>query len=115
MWLSFFGVILLSALNLALIPSYGLVGAALAVVITSFILAIIILFFVQSEFSLSLLPQTFGLSLVSTLTISAIAFLMPKSVLLMIPQTAILFALHLFFLWSQNIIQPRDFLPKKKL
>jgi stage V sporulation protein B len=114
MLLSFVGIVILSVLNFQLIPPYGLVGAASAVTATSFLLALIILYFIKQEFKISLQPKLFLLSLGSTIFITALASILNGNHLLFILWGALLFALHLFFLVSQNALHIKDFLLKKQ-
>lgn len=112
---SLFGVILMSVLNLALIPAYGLIGAASAVTITSFFLMLIILVALIREFKISLLPKEFFVSLFSSLFIALATILLPHGLLWFIPLSGILFVLHLAFLWQMKILTPRDLGPFAKI
>jgi O-antigen/teichoic acid export membrane protein len=112
MWSSFFGALLLAGLNFLLIPRYGISGAALAVTATSFVLMVIILIATKKEFSLSLHPQHFFLSLASTLAISFLATLLSGSHLLFILWSTLLFGLHLVFLFVTKVLKPQDFLSR---
>jgi O-antigen/teichoic acid export membrane protein len=114
LYTSLFGVLLLALLNWQWIPPYGLVGAAAAVTVVSFCMMIASLIAIKNIFKVSLLPKTFFLALFSTVFIAAIASIMPTSVYLFIPQSAVLFGLHLFFLFSQGVLRLEDLLPKKQ-
>jgi stage V sporulation protein B len=111
MWSSFFGALLLSGLNFLWIPHYGISGAALAVSVTSFILMVIILLATKQEFSLSLRPKHFLLSLVSTLVVSFLAFHLSGNHFLFIFWSALLFGAHLAFLFITKVLKPHEFLP----
>jgi stage V sporulation protein B len=105
------GLILMSALNLTLIPRFGLPGASLAVTLTSFVLMVVILFALVHEFRISLLPKPFLLSLFSSVVIALMTLVLPHGVLWFIPLSAILFSLHLIFLWYTKVLTPRDLGP----
>ncbi len=115
MYASLGGLILMSGLNLALIPRFGLPGASLAVTITSFFLMIAILVALVREFKISLLPKAFIVSSGSSIIIGFIAYTLPHSVYTFIPLSAALFGLHLVFLWQMKILTPKDLGPLSKL
>ena len=112
---SLFGVVMMSILNLSLIPRYGLTGAATAVTITSFLLMLIILVALVHEFHISLLPQALIISLLSSILIALATTLLPHGLLWFIPLSALLFILHLTFLWKMKILTPRDLGPLGKM
>lgn len=114
MWASLLGVLLLSAFNLLWIPHFGILGAALAVTATSSILMIISLVATKREFAVSLAPRHFSLSLISTIAISYVAYLLPGNHLLFIVWSALLFGVHLVFLFLTGVLKPQEFLQKKK-
>jgi O-antigen/teichoic acid export membrane protein len=115
MTLAFLGVILLSLLNWHLIPLYQLPGASLAVCVTSVVLAILVLLYTKLEFAISLLPRAFFLSLFSTLFFTLLAFSIPTNQYAFIPIGAMLFVLHLGFLFSTGVIKKEDFFKSKKV
>lgn len=114
MWLSLAGILLLSALNLYLIPLYQLSGASLAVTITSLFLATAALIYTKIEFHISLMPKTFFMALLSTVIFTALAMVIPANQYLFIPIGGCLFLFHLAFLYYTNTIQLADFLKSKK-
>jgi stage V sporulation protein B len=114
MWLSFAGIILLSALNLSLIPLYQLSGASLAVTLTSVFLAGAALAYTKMEFQISLMPKTFFMTLLSTAIFTALALIIPANQYLFIPIGGCLFLFHLGFLYYTNTIQLEDFLKPRK-
>lgn len=114
MWLSLAGVLLLSGLNLHLIPLYGLPGASLAVTLASLFLAASVLISTKKEFGISLLPKSFCLALISTLFFTALAILIPVNQYLFIPVGGALFLLHIGLLFLTKVIRPEDFLRVKK-
>lgn len=114
MWLSFFGVLILSGLNVYLIPLYQLPGASLSVTLTSLILSFLILLYTKFEFQISLLPRSFFLSTVSAMIFTTLALLIPVSQYWFIPVASILFLGHLGFLYVLKVIKIEDFLPRKK-
>jgi stage V sporulation protein B len=113
MYLSLFGILLLAALNLTLIPRYGLSGAAWSVTLTSLFLAASVLVCIKKEFRLSLMPSHAAIALASSVAIAFFATLLPTSQLLFIPQCAVLFGLHLSFLYATKVLVPSDFITKK--
>lgn len=114
MTLSLIGVILLSGLNLSLVPLYQLSGAAWAVTITSFFLAGAAFLYTSQEFKVSLLPRAFFLSLFSATFFTALALVIPTNQYWFIPTGAMLFAAHLGVLYLLNVIKIEDFLKSKK-
>lgn len=112
---SLLGVILMSTLNLSLIPRYGLIGAASAVTITSLVLMLIILVALVHEFKISLLPKEFIVSFVSSLFIALSTTLLPHGLIWFIPLSGVLFILHLTFLWQMKILTPKDLGPLGKI
>jgi stage V sporulation protein B len=113
LYLSLFGILLLAALNLTLIPHYGLSGAAWSVTLTSLFLAASVLICIKKEFRLSLMPYHGAIALASSVAIAFFATLLPTSQLLFIPQCAVLFSLHLSFLYATKVLVPSDFITKK--
>ena len=114
MTLSLFGVILLSTLNLYLVPVYQLTGAAWAVTLTSFFLAAGVFLYTKIEFKISLLPKALFLSLVSTTIFTGLALSIPVNQYWFIPVGALLFGGHLALLYLLKVIKLEDFRKPKK-
>lgn len=114
MTLSLAGIVLLSALNLYLIPLYQLPGAAWAVTITSLFLAFAAFLYTKIEFQVSLLPRAFFFSLASAGIFTSLAFYIPTNQYWFIPTGATLFTAHVCFLYLIKVIKREDFLKPKK-
>lgn len=114
MTLSMIGVVILSGLNLLLIPQYQLVGAALAVSLTSLVLAATVLMYTKIEFRVSLLPKSFSLALLSTIIFTSLAVIIPSNQYWFIPIGGALFLGHLGFLYALKVIEPKDFLKNSR-
>lgn len=115
MKLSLFGLLFFVPLNLALIPTYGIVGASTAMMIVSFILMIGILFATKKHFSVAIPILTIRNTLLALASIILIGRFLPAGSLSFLFSGAFLFALYFAFLWFLNELTNEDLAPLKKL
>lgn len=108
------GVILGLALNLTLIPLYGLIGAALAVTIVSFLLMVGILIKVFTHFNLSFPWRTVFLSSLGVILIMFLSRFLPNGNWFIL-SSALLGAIYLSFLYLTKALTPEDLAPFRKL
>lgn len=94
MWLSFWGLTAMVALNLILIPQYELIGASLAVTITSFALMLGILLYTDHHFHVRMSPKTILISSVAVAIIILIAHILPRGNTNFLISGAVLFLLY---------------------
>lgn len=115
LWLSFWGLLSMIVLNLFLIPRFELIGAALAVTITSFILMIGILIYTERHFNVRLPLKTVALSLVSALLVASLARFLPYGTYAFMLSGAALFLLYFGLLKTFGELKPEDIAPFMKL
>lgn len=108
------GVILGLALNLILIPLYGLIGAALAVTVTSALLMLAILIKVFTHFHLSFPWRTVFLSFLGALLVLFLSRFLPAGSWFILSST-VLGTIYLAFLYFTRALTPEDLAPFKKL
>lgn len=108
----FFGMILF---NFILIPRWELSGAALATTITSFLLMIGILLYTSRHFNVRLSVKTITLSLLATLLITLLAYILPQGSYSFLASGTLLFFLYFAFLKLLGELQPADTDPLMKL
>jgi len=104
------GLALGLALNLTLIPLYGLVGGALAVTITSSLLMIGILIKVTTHFNLDFPWRSVSLSLLGAALIFTVSLVLPAGSLFIL-SSALLGSLYLGFLYLTKVITEKDIVP----
>lgn len=115
MWLSFWGLLSMIVLNLFLIPRFELVGAALSVTITSFILMIGVLIYTEMHFNVRLPLKTILLSLISTAVIVFLARFLPDGNASFFLPSIFLFFLYFGLLKVFGELKPEDIKPITKL
>lgn len=115
MWLALFGLILMIGLNLALIPRYELIGAALAVTISSIFLAIGVLASTWKHFQVRLSLWSFIGSALAAGLITLAARMLPDSNPLFMVSGGALFAAYFCILYVLRILTPEDLAPFRKL
>ncbi len=115
MKLSFFGFLAMVVLNFALIPQYGIVGAALAATLTAAVLMIGILISIETHFRVHLPRKTIFLSLFSTLLIVICSHFLPHGTYNFLFSGAVLFALYFAPLRLFGELTDEDLAPFKKL
>jgi stage V sporulation protein B len=108
MWISIFGVILNTVLNYFLIKKYALAGSAVATTITSFIVMVMILFYLQRDFGrLMSLKSLLKISLAGIMTYLASRFFSNGAIVFLLWST-ILFAFYLLLLYVMGEITRSD-------
>lgn len=112
--LSVLGLALALMLNLVLIPLYGIVGGALAVASTSFLLMLGILAKVTTHFSLVLPWRAILLSFVGAGLMLTFSLVLPAGPWFLLSST-ILGALYLGFLYLTRALTPEDLTPFLRL
>lgn len=115
MWLSFFGCLMLIPLNLGLIPSWGIVGAALATTLTTLVLAVAILIYTKLHFNVHASWKTLLFSLLTALVIAFLSRFLPHGHLSFVFSGFILFGLYFGFLRLFGELRDSDIAPFKKL
>lgn len=115
MYLAFFGFLGMILFNFLLIPTWALSGAALATTITSFLLMLGILFYTKRHFNVHLSIKTITLSLLSTLLIALLTYILPQGSVSFIFSGTLLFFLYFVFLKLFGELQSTDTDPFMKL
>ncbi len=77
MWITFWGLLLNTLLNVILIPRYELIGASCSVIIVSFILMISSLFYIKKHFHVQLPMMLWLVSILSIIIITVISNILP--------------------------------------
>ncbi|EKD58408.1 MAG: polysaccharide biosynthesis protein [uncultured bacterium] len=98
MWISIFGFIVNAVLNYFLIKTNGLAGSAIATTITSFIIMLAILFFIQRDFGTLITPRSLLKMLTAGLVTYLVSNLLPTGNLIFLISCAFLFAFYLSIL-----------------
>lgn len=115
MRLSFFGFLIMAALNFVLIPAFGIVGAALAATLTAAALTVSILIATETHFSVRLPRKTILLSLFATFIIVVLSRFLPQGAYSFLFSGTVLFALYFAFLRLFGELTDEDIDPFKKL
>jgi stage V sporulation protein B len=115
MWLSFWGLLSMIVLNLFLIPRFELIGAALSVTITSFVIMLGILIYTERHFSVRLPLKTILLSLVSAGAIVFLARFLPSGNASFFISGLFLFFLYFGLLKISGELKEADLAPLAKL
>lgn len=115
MKLSFGGFLGMIVLNFALIPTYGIVGAALATTIISGILMIAILIYTKKHFNVHIPLRTFFFSLISALIITFLVRFLPTGTFSFILSGIMLFFGYFILLKLCGELKPTDWEPFTKL
>lgn len=115
MKLSFLGFLLMAVLNFALIPSFGIVGAALAATLTAFALMISILIATKTHFNVHIPGRVILLSFLATFVIVAISYLLPQGTYSFLFSGAILFVCYFILLSFFGVLTEEDLQPFQKL
>ncbi len=115
MKLSFFGFLGMIVLNFLLIPTWGLVGAALSTTTISFILMIAILIYTKRHFNVHIPLRTFFFSLISALIITFLVRFLPTGTFSFILSGIMLFFGYFILLKLFGELKPTDWEPFTKL
>ncbi len=115
MRLSFFGFLAIVILNFLLIPSYGIVGAALAATLTALALMIGILLYTETHFHVRIGWKTVLLCSGGALTITLLSRFLPTGNVLFLGSGAFLFFFYFAFLRFFGELSDEDIAPFKKL
>lgn len=115
MRIAFSGFIGSLLLNILLIPRFGIVGAAYATTIVSFILMVGILIYTERHFAVRLSNKTWIVSLLSIVLIVLVSRFLPNGKFSFIFSGAFLFVLYFAPLALTGVLTTHDFTPFKKL
>lgn len=115
MRLSFFGFLIMTGLNFLLIPSYGIVGAALAATLTAAFIMIGILVATETHFSVRLPLKTIFLSLLAVACITLVSRFLPHGTYSFLFSGIVLFGLYFGLLRLFRELDDQDIAPFKKL
>lgn len=100
MYISIFGVIINSILNYALISRYSITGSAIATSISSLLIMLIMLYYLNLHFRVYVSLLTLFRVSIAAVFIFAISKILPGGNYLFIPWSIILFCLYIFVLYS---------------
>lgn len=115
MRLSFFGFLIMAALNFVLIPAFEIVGAALAATLTAAALTVSMLIATETHFSVHLPRKTILLSLFATFIIVVLSRFLPQGTYSFLFSGTVLFALYFALLRLFGELTDEDIDPFKKL
>jgi stage V sporulation protein B len=115
MKLSAVGVVFALMLNFILIPPFGIVGAAAATTIVSFVLMLAILMYTERHFSVSLSAKLWVVSLCSAIGIATLSRILPSGSISFLLSGSLLFALYYVPLLVTNELKDSDITPFRKL
>lgn len=115
MKLSFFGFLAMVILNFFLIPSYGIVGAALSATLSAAGVMIGILGATKTHFRVRLPKRSFFLSVLASGAIFFLARFLPDGPYFFLCSGALLFVFHFLFLRFFGELTDEDVAPFKKL
>ena len=120
MWISIFGVILNTILNLILIKKYALTGSAIATTITSFITMVAVLYYVHRDFGVIIKFRSLLQISVAGIIMYIASLFFNKGGFIFLLWSAILFALYLIILYllgeitKDDIVYLKQTISKKK-
>jgi stage V sporulation protein B len=115
MWLSLAGFLGMAGLNFLLIPSFGIVGAALSTTFTCFVLMLAILWYTHRHFRVCLSLRTFFVSLVAALFVALFAHVLPHGEWSFLFSGALLFFAYFALLRLFKELTDEDIAPFMKL
>ncbi len=115
MWISFFGLVLNIILNYILIIKMSILGSAIATTVTSFVVMLIMLYYIKKHFESSFDIKEVLKVGVSGIIIYLISFLIPANQYYFIPLAIILFVFYLGILYTLKGITKEDFYLFKKI
>ena len=115
MRLSFFGFLAMVVLNFLLIPSYQIVGAALAATLTALALMIGILLYTETHFHVRIGWKTVLLCSFGAMTITLLSRFLPAGNITFLFSGAFLFFFYFAFLRFFGELSDEDIAPFKKL
>lgn len=98
MWISIFGFVLNALLNYTLIKTNGLVGSAIATTITSFVIMLIVLFYIKRDFGTLITLKSFSKMFFAGLIMILISPLFPAGNFTFLFSSLILLAFYLLIL-----------------
>jgi len=111
MYVSGIGLVASATLNTLLIPSYGIVGSAIATTIVTFILMVGILVFTDRYFKVRIPLKLWIVSLGSSALLILFARILPQGTFTFVITGSMLFLLHFGILRSFGVLEAADFAP----
>lgn len=108
MWISIFGVSVNTILNYFLIKQYGLTGSAVATTITSFMVMLMIMFYLKKDFGSILSSKSLAKMLFAGLIMYLASGLFSKGEFIFLIWCAFLLVGYLFILYLLKEITPAD-------
>lgn len=115
MKLSGLGVLFALILNFVLIPLFGIVGAASATTLVSFILMIAILLYTERHFSVRLSAKLWIVSLASAIGIALLSRMLPSGPISFLLSGTVLFVFYYLPLFLTKELKDSDLDPIRKL
>lgn len=109
MWISIFGVALNTILNYVLIKKYALIGSAIATSITSFVVMIAMLFFIQRDFGKIFQMKSLLKMLFAGILMYFVSLFFSKGEIIFLVWSAILMIFYLTILIILKEITMKDF------
>jgi stage V sporulation protein B len=109
MWISIFGVIINTILNYILIKKMGLMGSAIATSITSFVVMVLMLFFIQKDFGKILEAKSLIKMLFAGIMMFLVSLFFSKGEFVFLIWSVILMGLYLGILIALKEITLKDF------
>lgn len=115
MWIAFFGLLANAILNYLLIEKYGIIGSAIATSIASFVIMIVMLYFIKKNFEVSISFSSL-FKIISASSIMLISyFFLPLPHSLFIFSSIVLLLIYFATLYLSNEISAKDILLVKNL
>lgn len=108
MWISIFGFILNTVLNFILIKQYALAGSAIATTITSFVVMVIMIFYIQRDFGAVIKPSSLFKIFSAGIFMYIASLFFPKEEYTFFFWLIILFTFYLFVLYLIKEITKKD-------
>jgi stage V sporulation protein B len=115
MGISIFGVLINTLLNYFLIKKYGLIGSALATTLTSFVIMLIILFYIRRDFGKIIGFKSLLKMGCAGLIMYFASFFFSKGEMVFVLWSLILFVLYLAVLYLLKEIRKEDLLLIKEI
>ncbi len=120
MWISIFGVALNVVLNYFLIKKFSIIGSAIATSITSFVITILMLYFLYREFGTFIKLKSFWKAFLGGILLYFLAIHCSQGPIISIFWSLTLFAFYLIFLYAigelsmNDIAYAKDLIKRKK-
>jgi stage V sporulation protein B len=115
MWISIFGFVLNAILNYFLIKQYALAGSAIATTATSFIIMLVMLFYIQRDFGKLMEAKSFLKILLAGIMLYAASLFFSQGEFIFIIWSLILFSFYLLILFMLGEITKNDLEYLKKI